>query len=216
CSSDLAWSPTTSSPSTPTGSRKPSTTPARSSASSVWWTPCAGTATARPSPSSRRSWTRSAPSAPTSSTTTSRSSWPGAEAPPGLSASRRATPEGPATAGPSRGRTGTRRFPRGPRWTSTGSTYGAPRPLPSVGGRGPLGRRLPAPAQEGQQHRYALPVPLVGASVFIHQVALLELDGHQDVGGGCDGEHQVGDGHGRGGPEREEPADVQGMPDQPV
>ena len=45
----------------------------------------------------------------------------------------------------------------------------------------------------------------------MHQVALFKLDRDQDISGGGDGEHQVGDGHGRSGPEHQQEAHIQRM-----
>lgn len=48
------------------------------------------------------------------------------------------------------------------------------------------------------------------------EVAFLPADGEEDVGCGEEGEEEVGDGHGGGGPEDGEPADVEGVADGAV
>src|SRR5690349_6886201 len=75
----------------------------------------------------------------------------------------------------------------------------------------------PSPAPEKRdQHGHLFAVPAVVLPQGVHEIALLELDGNEDVGGGRQCENEMGDGHGRGGPEREEPAHVQRVPDELV
>ena len=74
----------------------------------------------------------------------------------------------------------------------------------------------PDAGPERHEHRHAAPVLLVRRAVLADQIALLELDGDQDVGRRRHREQQVRERHRRRHPEREEPADVQRMAHEPV
>src|SRR3954469_24813974 len=67
-----------------------------------------------------------------------------------------------------------------------------------------------------QQHGNVSAVVLVGGAEFGDQVALLELKRGQDVGGVCERKQKVADSHLGRGPEREQKAEHDGMPHEPV
>ena len=68
-------------------------------------------------------------------------------------------------------------------------------------------RRAPLPV--GQQHRHVAAILLVGGAVLVHEIALLELDGEDDVGGRGEREDEVRQRHRRRHPEREQEAEIQ-------
>src|SRR5690606_20172911 len=73
---------------------------------------------------------------------------------------------------------------------------------------------LPAP-QPGYQHRY--PVAVLGVlGMHAPEVPLLEADRDEDVAGGHERELEVADRHRRDGPQRDDEADVERMPDELV
>src|SRR5262245_50259267 len=86
----------------------------------------------------------------------------------------------------------------------------------SVGGRGRFATVLGVAAAEGTDQRHTSPVRRIRVAVVPDEVAFFELDRDEDVGGRRDGEYQMGDRHRRSGPESEQPAEIQRMPDEPV
>ena len=69
---------------------------------------------------------------------------------------------------------------------------------------------------ERYEHRHAQTVHAVIVAQQLSQIALFELDGHEDVAGCHEREQEVRSRHGRCAPEREQKAKVQRMADQPV
>ena len=66
------------------------------------------------------------------------------------------------------------------------------------------------------EHRHLLAVGFVARPMGPYHVALLELDGDEDVCGRRDGEDEVGDGHRRRRPEGHDEAEIDGVPDVAV
>jgi hypothetical protein len=72
-----------------------------------------------------------------------------------------------------------------------------------------------AAASEGEDHRHTAPV-LGVLRVDVDQIPLFELNRHQNVGRRHHGKQQVRHGHRRRSPERQQPSEIQRVPDEAV
>src|SRR2546423_836949 len=70
--------------------------------------------------------------------------------------------------------------------------------------------------RQRQEHRDFVSVFLIRLAVYVHHVALLELDGDEYVGSRGDGEDEVADRHARRGPERDDKAEHDRVADELV